>query len=232
MPLRNAHAHPARGGQHGPPEAEPHHLHEHLGLVRLHLHHERGAHLAQAAVDRRAGAGGGREQQPRAPAIGRSVGRDTGWRLDGEVVAQEGCGLEWPGALRVDAHHHVEVASLEAGEQFAGRRHRVADVEPEVGLAKATNGVATVVDGGDVDHADPQAAHPPGAHGAQPACGLVEVGEHPLGARRQFGRVLVGHPAATVGGVVAIDWTETPDFCGRCHTMDPELKAFVVSPVM
>ena len=33
-----------------------------------------------------------------------------------------------------------------------------------------------------------------------------------------------------VGGVVAIDWTETPDFCGRCHTMDPELKAFVTSP--
>lgn len=36
--------------------------------------------------------------------------------------------------------------------------------------------------------------------------------------------------AGTVGTVVAIHWTETPDFCGRCHTMDPELKSFAVSP--
>lgn len=34
----------------------------------------------------------------------------------------------------------------------------------------------------------------------------------------------------TVGGVVAIQWTETADFCGRCHTMGPELKAFANSP--
>jgi nitrate/TMAO reductase-like tetraheme cytochrome c subunit len=34
----------------------------------------------------------------------------------------------------------------------------------------------------------------------------------------------------TVGGVVAIGWTETADFCGRCHTMDPELKAHAISP--
>ena len=36
--------------------------------------------------------------------------------------------------------------------------------------------------------------------------------------------------AFTVGGVVAIQWTETADFCGRCHTMGPELKAYEMSP--
>ncbi len=29
---------------------------------------------------------------------------------------------------------------------------------------------------------------------------------------------------------MAIGWTETADFCGRCHTMDPELKAYAISP--
>lgn len=36
--------------------------------------------------------------------------------------------------------------------------------------------------------------------------------------------------AITVGGVMAVQWTETADFCGRCHTMDPELKAHAMSP--
>ena len=35
---------------------------------------------------------------------------------------------------------------------------------------------------------------------------------------------------STVGGVTAVTWTETADFCGRCHTMDPELKAYELSP--
>jgi len=39
-----------------------------------------------------------------------------------------------------------------------------------------------------------------------------------------FGSVL------TVAGVAAVSWTETADFCGRCHTMDPELKAHAMSP--
>jgi len=34
---------------------------------------------------------------------------------------------------------------------------------------------------------------------------------------------------ATVSGVVAVQWTETADFCGRCHTMGPELKAYALS---
>ena len=28
------------------------------------------------------------------------------------------------------------------------------------------------------------------------------------------------------GGVSLVHWTETADFCGRCHTMDPELEAY------
>lgn len=34
----------------------------------------------------------------------------------------------------------------------------------------------------------------------------------------------------TIGGVAAVSWTETADFCGRCHTMGPELKAHEISP--
>jgi nitrate/TMAO reductase-like tetraheme cytochrome c subunit len=33
----------------------------------------------------------------------------------------------------------------------------------------------------------------------------------------------------TVGGVAALQWTETADFCGRCHTMGPELKGHEIS---
>jgi len=34
----------------------------------------------------------------------------------------------------------------------------------------------------------------------------------------------------TFGGVTAVKYTETASFCGRCHTMDPELKAYAMSP--
>jgi nitrate/TMAO reductase-like tetraheme cytochrome c subunit len=33
-----------------------------------------------------------------------------------------------------------------------------------------------------------------------------------------------------VGGMTAISFSETPGFCGMCHTMDPELKAYAMSP--
>jgi hypothetical protein len=36
--------------------------------------------------------------------------------------------------------------------------------------------------------------------------------------------------AMTAGGVTALQWTETADFCGRCHTMGPELKGHAISP--
>jgi nitrate/TMAO reductase-like tetraheme cytochrome c subunit len=32
--------------------------------------------------------------------------------------------------------------------------------------------------------------------------------------------------AMTVGGVMAIAWTDTPGFCGQCHAMAPEIKAY------
>jgi nitrate/TMAO reductase-like tetraheme cytochrome c subunit len=47
-----------------------------------------------------------------------------------------------------------------------------------------------------------------------------------------FAFLLVAGLGAVVaaGGVVAVNWTETADFCGRCHTMGPELKAYQMSP--
>lgn len=33
----------------------------------------------------------------------------------------------------------------------------------------------------------------------------------------------------TLGGGLAMKWTETAGFCGRCHTMGPELKAYAMS---
>jgi nitrate/TMAO reductase-like tetraheme cytochrome c subunit len=35
---------------------------------------------------------------------------------------------------------------------------------------------------------------------------------------------------AGVGGIMAVHYSETASFCGRCHTMDPELKAYAMSP--
>ena len=43
--------------------------------------------------------------------------------------------------------------------------------------------------------------------------------------------LLVGFGASvTAVGATAVGWTETADFCGRCHTMGPELKAYAQSP--
>lgn len=36
--------------------------------------------------------------------------------------------------------------------------------------------------------------------------------------------------AGTMGAVTAVGFSETPAFCGMCHTMDPELKAYAMSP--
>lgn len=35
---------------------------------------------------------------------------------------------------------------------------------------------------------------------------------------------------AAFSGVSLIHWTETADFCGRCHTMEPELQAYEAGP--
>ena len=53
-------------------------------------------------------------------------------------------------------------------------------------------------------------------------------------SRRALGAlVLVGGAfafAAMIGGYQVIHWTETADFCGRCHTMGPELVAHATGP--
>ena len=44
--------------------------------------------------------------------------------------------------------------------------------------------------------------------------------------------VLVGGigAATAFGGITVLHYTETAGFCGRCHTMGPELKAYAMSP--
>ncbi len=51
----------------------------------------------------------------------------------------------------------------------------------------------------------------------------------PSSRRGLFALLLVlsiGGFASVYSAVSLIQWTETPDFCGRCHTMAPELQAF------
>ena len=63
---------------------------------------------------------------------------------------------------------------------------------------------------------------------------LSRIPHPPLRSRRGWFIVIVlvaGFASAlTVAGAAAVGWTETADFCGRCHTMDPELKAYAQSP--
>jgi hypothetical protein len=63
---------------------------------------------------------------------------------------------------------------------------------------------------------------------------LARVPHPPLHSRRGWFIVLLliaGFGSAmTVTAVAAVSWTETADFCGRCHTMGPELKAYSLSP--
>ncbi len=56
---------------------------------------------------------------------------------------------------------------------------------------------------------------------------------HPRTKRAWFMWTLVLAGAGsiiTMAGFTAIGWTETQGFCGRCHTMSPELKAYAASP--
>ncbi len=63
---------------------------------------------------------------------------------------------------------------------------------------------------------------------------LRRIPHPPLSSRRGlfivFILVAAFGAAFTIGTVVAVQWTETADFCGRCHTMGPELKAYEMSP--
>jgi nitrate/TMAO reductase-like tetraheme cytochrome c subunit len=63
---------------------------------------------------------------------------------------------------------------------------------------------------------------------------LSKVPHPPLGSKRGlfllFLLVAGFGSVVTVGGVTAVKYTETASFCGRCHTMDPELKAYAMSP--
>jgi nitrate/TMAO reductase-like tetraheme cytochrome c subunit len=62
---------------------------------------------------------------------------------------------------------------------------------------------------------------------------LRRIFRRPRSRRGLFALVLVVGGFATLvgyGGVSLIQWTETADFCGRCHTMGPELVAHAAGP--
>ena len=91
-------------------------------------------------------------------------------------------------------------------------------------------------------------------HSEEPDATATEAGAAEAGAteaapapRRRFRRlpsppkskrglfilvVLVGGigAATAFGGITMLHYTETAGFCGRCHTMGPEMKAFAMSP--
>jgi hypothetical protein len=92
----------------------------------------------------------------------------------------------------------------------------------------------------------PASPSPASSSGADPAGDPLP----PPGGRRRF-RLRLGRPrlprsrrgmaglllilgalgAAGMGGTIqVIHWTETADFCGRCHTMGPELQAHAAGP--
>jgi nitrate/TMAO reductase-like tetraheme cytochrome c subunit len=103
---------------------------------------------------------------------------------------------------------------------------------------------------------EPRQASPPGADAASSSDGLAGARAPARGrVRSGIGRVFrplsrIPHPplrsrrgmlliflvvagfasGLTAAAAGAVRWTETPDFCGRCHTMDPELKAYAQSP--
>jgi nitrate/TMAO reductase-like tetraheme cytochrome c subunit len=64
--------------------------------------------------------------------------------------------------------------------------------------------------------------------------GLDKIPHPPMKSKRGIllGFVLVAGfgSIVTIGGTEAIAFSETPGFCGMCHTMDPELKAYDMSP--
>jgi nitrate/TMAO reductase-like tetraheme cytochrome c subunit len=63
---------------------------------------------------------------------------------------------------------------------------------------------------------------------------LRKIPHPPLRSKRglfvMFALVAGFGAVATVGGVAVVGYTETSSFCGRCHTMAPELKAYAMSP--
>jgi len=63
---------------------------------------------------------------------------------------------------------------------------------------------------------------------------IAKIPHPPLRSKRGFFVLFVlmaGFGAvATIGGVAVVGYTETSSFCGRCHTMAPELKAYAMSP--
>ena len=133
----------------------------------------------------------------------------------------------------VDATGTGPVAEVPAPADASAETVPAADTAPEPDAATARDAAATS------DATDPAAAAGlAAATAAAPAkkrrLPRIRIPHPPLRSRR--GLFIIGMLGAglavtfTIGGVVAIQWTETADFCGRCHTMGPEMKAYKMSP--
>lgn len=88
---------------------------------------------------------------------------------------------------------------------------------------------ASAADPGDAD-AEAEAAAPTPRRGLRGRTFKISL---PRSRRGIFGILLVVGAFAFAGiwtGVTLIHWTETADFCGRCHQMEPELIAYEAGP--
>jgi nitrate/TMAO reductase-like tetraheme cytochrome c subunit len=114
----------------------------------------------------------------------------------------------------------------------------MSDLEPPDGPAPAP-GDEPPEAGGPAAGTAPEAVEPPAAPAAEstdhrPRHPFYLRGRHvrlPRSRAGLFALLLILGAAGSVvafTGVSMIQWTETADFCGRCHTMAPELKAYHV----
>jgi nitrate/TMAO reductase-like tetraheme cytochrome c subunit len=105
---------------------------------------------------------------------------------------------------------------------------RAGEPEPEGAQPEGTQPVGTQPEG-----AQPVPAAPRRGPLRQASAVLNRIPHPPWRSRRGllllFFLIAGFGSALTVGSVMAVHYTETSSFCGRCHTMGPELKAYQMS---
>ncbi len=155
------------------------------------------------------------------------------------------------GILGIPSHFFIDSAGRAARDE--DRQPRPGrDGSDHRGHPPVTEGEPFAAQPGSDPEAEPEAEREPDV-AADAASATTEAKQSP-GARGRLARIVrplrrIPHPtlrtkrgrfvvlvlvagfgmAIAAGGVVAMTWTETADFCGRCHTMDPELKAYEMS---
>jgi hypothetical protein len=143
---------------HRPPEPEPHHLQQHVGLVALGGDGQRGAEPDQGAVDLLARVRRGGEQHPRTPRGG-CPDRRAGWRHHRQRLAEHRSDVDpHHRRARLDAHREVEVTGSQRVEQRRRGRHREDEVDVGSIGTEGTHHTRVVDHGRHVDHPQPNRA--------------------------------------------------------------------------